>query len=60
MRICVLIKNYLNSLKLARFMIMIKMGKGQNVENQNVESQKEHQKFEKYQNVKSQIRLLTF
>jgi hypothetical protein len=29
------------------------MGKGQNYENQNVESQKEHQKFEKDQNVKS-------
>jgi hypothetical protein len=36
------------------------LGKGQNVENQNVESQKEHQKFEKDQNVKSQIRLSTF
>ncbi len=29
------------------------MGKGQNVKNQNVESLKEHQKFEKDQNVKS-------
>ncbi len=32
------------------------MGKGQNVENQNVESQKEHRKFEKDQNAESQIR----
>ena len=30
-----------------------KTGKGQNVENQNVKSQKEHRKFEKDQNVKS-------
>ncbi len=29
------------------------MGKGQNYESQNVESQKEHQKFEKDQNVES-------
>jgi hypothetical protein len=29
------------------------MGKGQNYKNQNVKSQKEHQKFEKDQNVKS-------
>ena len=29
------------------------MGKGQNVENQNVESHKERQKFEKDQNVES-------
>ncbi len=36
-----------------------KMGKGQNIENQNVESQKEHRKFEKDQNIKSQIRLST-
>jgi len=35
------------------------MGKGQNIENQNVESQKEHRKFEKDQNIKSQIRLST-
>jgi hypothetical protein len=28
------------------------MGKGQNYENQNVKSQKEHRKFEKDQNVK--------
>ncbi len=28
-------------------------GKGQNYENQNVKSQKEHHKFEKDQNVKS-------
>jgi hypothetical protein len=32
------------------------MGKGQNVKNQNVESLKVDQKFEKDQNVKSQIR----
>jgi hypothetical protein len=37
-----------------------KLVKGQNIKNQNVESQKEHWKFEKDQNVKSQIRLLTF
>jgi hypothetical protein len=39
------------------------MRKGQNVENQNVKSQKkniESLKFEKDQNVKSQIRLSTF
>jgi quinol-cytochrome oxidoreductase complex cytochrome b subunit len=54
----VVIKNYLNSLKLAHFMLMIQTGKGQKVENQNVESQKEHQKFEKYQNVKSLIYLI--
>jgi hypothetical protein len=36
------------------------MGKGQNVENQNVESPKVDQKFEKDQNLKTQIRLLTF
>jgi hypothetical protein len=50
------------------FKIFTKLGgKGQNVENQNVESpkrtskvQKEHNKFEKDQNVESQIRLLTF
>ncbi len=35
-------------------------GKGQNVKNQNIESQKEHRKFEKDQNIKSQIRLSTF
>jgi hypothetical protein len=35
-------------------------GKGQNVKNQNVKSPKVDRKFEKDQNVKSQIRLLTF
>ena len=34
--------------------------KGQNVKSQNVESQKEHKKFEKDQDVKSQIRLSMF
>ena len=34
------------------------MGKGQNIENQNVKSQKEHQKFEKDQNVESLICLI--
>jgi hypothetical protein len=34
--------------------------KGQNVKNQNVESPKVDQKFEKDQNVESQIRLTTF
>jgi hypothetical protein len=34
--------------------------KGQNVKNQNVESPKVDQKFEKDQNIKSQIWLLTF
>jgi hypothetical protein len=37
-----------------------KKGKGQNIENQNVVSQKEQRKFEKDQNVESQIRLSTF
>ena len=35
-------------------------GKGQNIENQNVKSPKVDQKFEKDQNVKSQIRLSMF
>ncbi len=35
-------------------------GKGQNIKNQNVKSPKVDWKFEKDQNVKSQIRLLTF
>jgi hypothetical protein len=34
------------------------MGKGQKVKNQNVESQKEHQKFEKDQNVKSLFKVI--
>jgi hypothetical protein len=57
------------------FIRYFSLGKGQNIKNQNVESQREHQKFgkdqniksqrehqkfEKDQKVKSQIRLLTF
>jgi hypothetical protein len=33
------------------------MGKGQNYENQNVQSQKEHQKFEKNQNIESLFKI---
>jgi hypothetical protein len=39
---------------------LIIKGKGQNVKNQNVESPKVDQKFDKDQNVESKIRLSTF
>ncbi len=46
-----------------KFHVSVQLGKGQNVENHFIESQKKNiksLKFEKDQNVESQIRLLTF